>query len=177
MDKRTRRIELLEQMTRKGVDGLLLSQLTENLDQLRERIVGKIVGGYIPLPGEPELNRYFQDLSSDGTQMALPYLQKGVMRYAAWQPGQEIMCDANHCLTGKELRMVKPEILLVPFVGFTVHGYRLGRGKGLFDQYLAQHPDTMAIGVGFSYQQTDFLPEPHDKALSYIVTEQEILSF
>ena len=62
------------------------------------------------------------------------------------------------------------DFLLVPGVGFTLAGRRLGRGKGYYDRLLAEARGTKC-GVAFDWQVTVDVPaEPHDILLDCIVT-------
>lgn len=66
---------------------------------------------------------------------------------------------------------VVPNVLIVPLVGFTETGERLGQGGGHYDRWLAAHPNTTTIGLGWDVQRVDALPtEPHDHRLNAIVT-------
>jgi len=65
----------------------------------------------------------------------------------------------------------KPDVLFVPLVGFTADGERLGQGGGHYDRWLAEHPETIAIGMAWDVQLTETLPsEPHDRSLAAVVT-------
>ena len=68
-----------------------------------------------------------------------------------------------------------PELLIVPGIAFDRQLNRLGRGKGYYDRLLSQ-PDTPAIGVAFSFQLRDRIPtEPHDRKMTRIITDSEIV--
>ena len=72
--------------------------------------------------------------------------------------------------------VVVPEVLFMPLVGFTAMGDRLGQGGGYYDRYLAAHPQTVAIGMGWDMQEVPELPtELHDIRLSAIVTPTRVL--
>ncbi len=61
-------------------------------------------------------------------------------------------------------------ILLVPGLGFTADGRRLGQGGGYYDRLLGIRPDLHAIGVGLACQLLDDLPcEAHDVRLAGVV--------
>ena len=67
-----------------------------------------------------------------------------------------------------------PDVVVVPCVGFTAAGHRLGYGGGYYDRWLAAHPHVVAVGVAWSNAELDlatFAPQPHDVPLSFIVTE------
>ena len=64
----------------------------------------------------------------------------------------------------------KLDLALVPGIGFTVNGCRLGRGKGHFDRMLEQ-VSGWKCGVAFDWQIVGEIPtEQHDIQLDSIVT-------
>jgi 5-formyltetrahydrofolate cyclo-ligase len=66
---------------------------------------------------------------------------------------------------------VTPDVVIVPLVGFTAGGRRLGQGGGHYDRWLAEHPGTAAIGLAWDCQLVEDLPhEAHDRPLSAVVT-------
>lgn len=70
-----------------------------------------------------------------------------------------------------EAETVVPDVLLIPLVGFTANGDRLGQGGGHYDRYLAEHPGRIAIGLAWDVQLCDALPtEPHDQRLDAVIT-------
>ncbi|NTU84619.1 MAG: 5-formyltetrahydrofolate cyclo-ligase [Chloroflexales bacterium] len=66
-------------------------------------------------------------------------------------------------------------LTIVPLLAFDRAGYRLGYGKGHYDQLLAQL-EGLAVGVAFACQELPDLPrEPHDVPLAMIITEDELI--
>jgi len=62
------------------------------------------------------------------------------------------------------------DLALVPGIGFTLDGSRLGRGKGYYDRLLAEISG-FKCGVAFDCQVAPCLPlEPHDVRLNCILT-------
>lgn len=62
------------------------------------------------------------------------------------------------------------DLILVPGVGFSPSGIRLGRGKGYYDRLLAEAP-ACKCGVAFDQQVISELPtEQHDVRLDFLVT-------
>jgi len=49
------------------------------------------------------------------------------------------------------------DCILVPGLGFDREGYRIGYGKGWYDQFLASAGDILTIGVGFKEQMCEEL--------------------
>ena len=72
-------------------------------------------------------------------------------------------------------KIVTPKIVIVPGLGFSKDGARLGRGKGFYDRYL-EDKSVIKIGISFDMQIMDYIPtDLHDVKMDFIVTEQEIL--
>jgi 5-formyltetrahydrofolate cyclo-ligase len=72
---------------------------------------------------------------------------------------------------------VRPEVLLVPLLGFDLRGYRLGYGGGYYDRTLAAAMPSppLAIGVGFEIGRLETIhPRPHDVPMDLIVTERQV---
>ncbi len=68
------------------------------------------------------------------------------------------------------------DLVVVPGVGFSPTGFRIGRGMGFYDRFLAQ-PEFCGVscGLGFDLQVIDNLPVlEHDVPLSMLVTESGI---
>lgn len=65
------------------------------------------------------------------------------------------------------------EVVVVPGLGFTRSGDRLGRGAGFYDRFLARlSPGTVTVGLAISAQMRDDLPtEPTDRRVDWLVTE------
>ncbi len=67
-----------------------------------------------------------------------------------------------------------PDVLLVPCVGYTDAGFRLGYGGGFFDRYRAAHPGVTTVGIAWSQARLgpcEFSPEAHDLPLDVVLTE------
>ena len=72
---------------------------------------------------------------------------------------------------------VVPDVVVVPCVGFTAAGHRLGFGGGYYDRWLAAHPHVVAVGVAWSFAELDvatFAARPHDIPLAFVVTERGV---
>ena len=110
---------------------------------------------------------------------ALPFAQRVPvkMHYRAWDGLTPTIVDECRIPASAGAQVV-PDVVLVPCVGFTDSGHRLGYGGGYFDRWLAQHPDATAIGVAWSAGRIDdaaFAALPHDQALTLIVTERGVV--
>lgn len=71
------------------------------------------------------------------------------------------------------------DLVIVPGLGFTNKGYRIGRGMGFYDRFLAQS-DFLGVscGLAFSEQVVDNLPVlDHDVPLSMLATDTGLRRF
>jgi 5,10-methenyltetrahydrofolate synthetase len=107
--------------------------------------------------------------------LALPFAHKQPveMHYRRWDGAAPTLRDECGIFTSGGAPAV-PDVVLVPCLGFTRGGFRLGYGGGYFDRWLAQHPDVTSVGVAWSIGELDasaFEPKAHDQALTLIVTE------
>ena len=77
--------------------------------------------------------------------------------------------------------LLRPDILLVPLVGFDMTGRRLGMGGGYYDATLAAlragAAGILAVGYAFAVQQVPELPAGSwDQRLDWIVTERAAIA-
>ncbi len=110
---------------------------------------------------------------------ALPWCQRSPpeMQFRRWDGAQPERVDECGIATSNGPPVV-PDVVLVPCLGFTADGFRLGYGAGYFDRWQAVHPQVTAIGVAWSLGMLDasaFVPQPHDRALMMVVTEQGVI--
>jgi len=80
---------------------------------------------------------------------------------------------------GKPITLDLIDLVIVPGVGFTPTGHRIGRGMGFYDRFLAQ-PDFLGVscGLGFEEQIIDEIPVlDHDMPLSMLATDRGIRRF
>jgi len=71
------------------------------------------------------------------------------------------------------------DLVIVPGLGFTNSGYRIGRGMGFYDRFLAQTEFLgLSCGLAFSEQVVDDLPVlDHDIPLSMLATDKGLRRF
>ena len=66
----------------------------------------------------------------------------------------------------------RPVAAVVPGLAFSPDGYRLGRGGGYYDRWLAAHPDCLAVGLCYEAFLLDVPREPFDRHVGVILTER-----
>lgn len=138
---------------------------------------GAEVGLYHAAPHEAPTRSYARWLYENGRTIALPFFsdRDSPMSFRRWhdpydddglKPG-----PYGALQPAADAEEVTPDAVFVPLVGFTAEGVRLGQGGGHYDRWLADHPDTVAIGLAWDSQRRDSLPvEAHDRPLRAVVT-------
>lgn len=140
------------------------------LRELLAQLEPELLGVYWPLPGE--FNPGELDVA-----VALPHAQRdpAEMVYRRWDGAAPTTRDECGIPTASGAVAV-PDVVLVPCVGFTREGFRLGYGGGYFDRWLARHPGVTTVGLAWSGAETNFPVEAHDRALTLILTERELVA-
>jgi 5-formyltetrahydrofolate cyclo-ligase len=138
---------------------------------------GARIGIYYSVGDEAPATAYAQYFAERGHEIALPRFQSesDPMHFALWSDpfGKSNLVPGSFGLMEplKDAQEVVPDVLIIPLLGFTERGERLGQGGGHYDRWLADHPDAIAIGMAWDMQLCEKLPvERHDIALDAIVT-------
>ncbi|HLK23558.1 MAG TPA: 5-formyltetrahydrofolate cyclo-ligase [Caulobacteraceae bacterium] len=135
-----------------------------------------VVAGYWPHRGEPAVLGAMLRVMDLGGQVALPavVLPREPMEFRAWGPQSKLIPGWGGVLVPQFGRPLRPDLLLVPMVGFDSKGYRLGYGGGHYDRTVAaMSPRPTLIGVGLERARLKTLhPQPHDIPMDLIVTEE-----
>ncbi|HEY3798992.1 MAG TPA: 5-formyltetrahydrofolate cyclo-ligase [Caulobacteraceae bacterium] len=130
-----------------------------------------VVAGYWPMRGEFDPLPWLRNLPA----AALPVVTAPhtPLAFRPWREGAPMETALFRTTHPSQGEFVRPDVLLVPMVGFDAAGHRLGYGGGYYDRTIAAlRPGVRAIGVGFELGRLASLePQPHDARLDAIVTE------
>jgi 5-formyltetrahydrofolate cyclo-ligase len=139
----------------------------------------QIVGFYWPFRREIDVLPFIELALSQGRSAALPVVvaRDQPLEFRQWKPGDPMasgVYDIPFPATG---RVVQPDTLIVPLVGYDAESYRLGYGGGYYDRTLAaMEKKPITIGVGFSIAKLETIhPQPYDIPMDYIVTEDALI--
>ena len=155
------------------------AELARHLSGILRQLEPELLGLYWPYRSEFNAVAAVRADSALATiPLALPFARRAPaeMHYRAWN-GQVPTLRDDCGIPACEGALVVPDVLLVPCVGFTAEGYRLGYGGGFFDRWLALHPDVTTIGVAWAAGQIaagGFERQPHDLAMTLVVTERGV---
>ncbi len=154
--------------------------LAARLEPLLQQLEPLCLGLYWPLPGEFDAAALAPGLLSalPGVTLALPHATREprALHYRRWD-GRSVPTARDEMGIPTPIgAAADPDLVLVPCLGFTRQGLRLGYGGGFFDRWLAAHAGVTAVGLAWSVGECRFAAEPHDQPLTLILTEQEILA-
>lgn len=133
-----------------------------------------VVGVFAPIQKEPN---WFLSIDEAKMQTAYPAYANKMMvfkfaRMSELVAGQ----DFGVGILGPALnaQAVTPDIIIVPGLGFTKDGRRLGRGKGFYDRYL-ESSSAVKVGIAFDHQlESDIPTDDHDVLMDFVVTDKNI---
>jgi 5-formyltetrahydrofolate cyclo-ligase len=132
----------------------------------------------------------------DTAQLALRAWQAGkqvVVPKVSWDQRRMLPVEINSLTTNmttsgngiREPEIGRPmpiefiDLVIVPGLGFTDTGFRIGRGMGFYDRFLAQ-PDFIGRSCGFAFEEqvvSDLPVLDHDVPLSMLATDRGIRRF
>lgn len=134
---------------------------------------------YVATAGEVQTRGLIAGLLGQGKVVGVPRIVgRGRMEARRIRSLEELVPGAYGIDTapeGAEL-VEEPEVGLVPGLGFTESGVRLGRGAGFYDRYLGEHPEMVRVGLAFECQVVEELPVGEgDQRMDWVVTERRVI--
>ncbi len=135
------------------------------------------IGVYYPIGSEILTQDIIQELLSNGKDVFLPKVMgkniefRKIADFSSLEKGSfDIMEPKDDCMMDNNL-----DVVLVPTVGISPIGVRLGYGHGFYDRFLAEHK-TVTISLTLEKQIVKNIPKSeHDVIIDWIVTEDRIL--
>ncbi|AJP59319.1 5-formyltetrahydrofolate cyclo-ligase [Pandoraea vervacti] len=151
-------------------------------DELARR-APRCVGFYWPIQGEFDARAVVADWLAQAPAggmtaarlAALPVVTAPAtpLVFHRWTPDTPMMEGRYRIPVPRATEVLVPDLLLVPCVGFTREGLRLGYGGGFYDRTLhSMAPAPQTLGIAYDVLEVEHLSaEAHDLALDAIVTE------
>ncbi len=164
-----------------------LSQLFETQNKLHTHvqplingIKNEYIGTYISFRDELDTRYLNQYLLDKKINLALPVIdfKKKEINFFLYDKHSKLKKN-DYSILEPELKneIIFPKYILVPLLGYSWNGSRLGYGGGYYDRYLSKNNncDVKKIGVAFSFQEAHEIPtEEHDVRLDWILTEKNL---
>lgn len=156
--------------------------LVQSAAQILSLTKTPIVAGYIPFKTEIDPRPLMRALAAQGARLCLPRTPpKGQsstgLTFNLCDPDNPDHLEKSTwgvMEPSAHLPQVRPDVVLVPLLGFDHAGNRLGQGQGHYDRTLEAMRATgqvLAVGAAFAAQEVASIPvEPHDQRLDWIIT-------
>ncbi len=149
---------------------LNLKKFLIGMNVIQENLV---IGVFAPIQKEPKwFLRMDEKIQTAYPAYAIDKMLFKLARMSELKVSQDFGVD----ILGPEpkAKVATPDIILVPGLGFSQDGKRLGRGKGFYDRYLEQS-SAVKIGIAFEMQIENEIPtDSHDVIMDFVVTDKNI---
>ncbi len=152
-------------------------KIHNRLKQIEDFRAAKKIACYFPIGSEVKTQDILQELLGAGKEVFLPKVDGDNMSFRKitglgdLEKGNfDIMEPKDNCPKTDVV-----EVVLVPTVGITKAGFRLGYGFGFYDRFLATSK-AKTISLTYSKQIVKSIPiSEKDVKIDWIVTEDEII--
>ena len=178
-EKKSLRSLLLEKRDNTSFDFMKIAseKMQKRLKKINAFRNAQKIGVYYPIGSEILTQDIIQELLSNGKDVFLPKVIGGniefrkIAGFSSLEKGSfDIMEPKDDCMIDNNL-----DVVLVPTVGISPIGVRLGYGHGFYDRFLAEHK-TATISLTLEKQIVKNIPKSdHDVIIDWIVTEDRIL--
>ena len=152
--------------------------ITAHLETGFALLGGMVVGFCWPHKGEFDARSLVDRLRRQGARVVLPAVvrKREPLEFREWWPGSPMKAGVLGIPIPDGTPVLVPDAVLVPPVGFSAQGWRLGYGGGYFDRTLAAlAPQPLKICVAFELSRMPTIyPQLHDIIMDFIVTEEGI---
>ena len=140
----------------------------------------KRIGGYYPSNYEIDDLEILDVLDKKNFKISLPIVKKNnQMDFYSWSKKDPLKVNKFGIPEPILSKILYPDILLVPLVGYDNNLNRLGYGGGFYDRYIEKIDKikkVTKVGLAFSYQKIKSVPiSKYDKKLDFIITEKGII--
>jgi 5-formyltetrahydrofolate cyclo-ligase len=159
---------------------LLARRVEDRLFPLDEVRASRAVLFFYSFGSEVATRGIGEHLLANGKRVLLPYLTPQGMEAAEVFPGDPLLSTEYGPREPSRRIPLAPadvDLVITPGLAFDRRGFRLGYGGGHYDRYLTRlRPDTFRIGIAFSIQLIDRVPdEPSDQKVYLVVTDTEVV--
>lgn len=146
--------------------------ITKIIQNLLGKIDFKVLGSYVAISGEVNINEIFNLLQ--GKHFALPkQIDNEAMEFVNYNLFDNLEVANAGFLQPINNDFIVPDVLLIPGIAFDKQRNRLGRGGGFYDRYLTANSNIIKIGICKYECLLDLIPySKQDVRMDYIVTDK-----
>ncbi|WP_316504696.1 5-formyltetrahydrofolate cyclo-ligase [Nitrosopumilus sp.] len=177
-EKKSLRSLLLEKRDKTSFDlmNIASKKMQKRLKKIEAFRASHKIGAYYPIGSEILTQDIIQELLSSGKEVFLPKVLgkdiefRKIKDFSSLEKGSfDILEPKEDCKKDNDL-----DVVLVPTVGITPKGVRLGYGHGYYDRFLANY-QTVSISLTLEKQIVKNIPkQEHDIVIDWIVTEDRV---
>jgi len=178
-ERKSLRSFLLEKRDNTSFDFMKIAseKIQKKLKKINAFMNAQKIGVYYPIGSEILTQDIIQELLSNGKDVFLPKVMgknmefRKIIDFSSLEKGSfDIMEPKDDCEIDNDL-----DVVIVPTVGISPSGVRLGYGHGFYDRFLAEHK-SVTISLTFEKQIIKNIPKSeHDIMIDWIITEDRIL--
>ena len=143
----------------------------------KEKIQGKIIGGYYPINHEVSDIQILKKFEKLDYLVTLPKIKKNSqMDFFYWTTKDPLIINSYGIPEPISNKIKYPDILLVPLVAFDKYFNRVGYGGGFYDRYIKKKKNKkiITIGLAYSFQRVKkIMINKYDSKLDFIITEKK----
>ena len=139
-----------------------------------------VIFGVLSFRNEISVDTVLEEALRLGKTVTVPWIvSRSEMQAARLESLQDLPLDHYGIRTAPEpVRFVKPEsidLILVPGAGFSLTGFRMGRGGGFYDRFLVKTYG-FRLGITCDSLLRDEIPvEEYDQRIDALVTETKFI--
>lgn len=153
----------------------LSKRITAHALQLPSFAKAQSVFCFVSFGDEVDTTGILQACIAMNKTLYVPFIQSKVMLLSPVRGMDDLIPGEYGILTSKNPplpALPHVDISFIPGLAFDRRGYRIGYGGGYYDRYLSAQRDTFALGLLFSCQTIDFVPnEPFDRPCHALLDE------
>ena len=143
----------------------------------KEKIKGKILGGYYPYNYEVDGMQILKSFEEQNYIITLPKIKKNSqMDFFNWSSRDPLNINKYGIPEPISNKVQYPDILLVPLVAYDKNLNRIGYGGGFYDRYInkiKKYKKIVTIGLAYSFQMVKKIStNKYDIKLDFIITEK-----
>jgi 5-formyltetrahydrofolate cyclo-ligase len=155
------------------------NSITEQVLKLDEIRDAETIFIYISYTTEVHTHHLIKNLLASGKILAVPKIVNSeYMQAETFSSWEDLVSGELGILTPANAEPYnKPfDVAIVPGLGFSLSGHRMGFGKGYYDKWFAINEVSHRIALAFEAQLVDEIPfEDTDVPMDKIITEQRVI--
>ncbi|MBP9732749.1 MAG: 5-formyltetrahydrofolate cyclo-ligase [Candidatus Omnitrophica bacterium] len=172
----TRQLAEMTSMDREAASARMRELLWKDADFLE----AKTIFCYVSMPEEPDTRTMIHRCLETGRRVCVPRVVPGagvieareLKRWdGSFAAGSFGILEPDPAVTNL-VRPAEVDCVIVPGLAFDHEGFRLGRGKGYYDRFIAAlNPRASRIALAFAFQCVDRVPrEAHDQKVTRVLS-------